>query len=411
MSTRASRALCLACTALLSACATAPSTRPKTTYAAPIPLPTLQLPSTPPLITSEPATVPVPADVWDTLRSSFAMDDCDADPVIMTWARRYTRNPSQFESRLREVMPRLAYVQQVAERYAIPGEFVLLPWVESQFSPVPGRRNRPAGMWQIMPVTAGSMGLRVDASYDARLDVPASATAVMKLLKQYHQQYPDWRVVDYAYNAGEFTVKKLVRQNGMPPAQPAVPQWRVHRVTREHLAKLLAMACVVREPARFHVTLPAMAAEFHLVQVDIPRSMKFGKAADHAGMSIDALKDLNGAFRHDLIDTDASSYLLLPMGHVKQFRDALIENASSLADTVDATDVQPASTGSDDSKKTRTAATEQGVTRISHRVKKGESLWQIAHHYAVKIDQLQKWNHLQGHAIKPGQILRINGRQ
>ncbi|MEO7050161.1 MAG: transglycosylase SLT domain-containing protein [Rhodanobacter sp.] len=337
------------------------------------------------------------------------MDDCDADPAIMSWAHRYTRNPAQFEDRLHEVLPRLAYVQQIAERYAVPGEFVLLPWVESQFSPVRGRRNRPAGMWQIMPITAGSMGLRVDASYDARLDVPASATAVMKLLNRYHEQYQDWRVVDYAYNAGEFSIKKLVQQKGMPPAHPVIPQWHVRRVTREHLAKLLGMACVVREPARFHVTLPTMAAGLHLVQVDMPHSMNFGKAADHAGMSVDALKALNGAFSRDLIDTDASSYLLLPVGHVQQFLDATIENAPSDAASNASLVSRSRPSGSDVPPNADKTDAKRGTEEnVRHRVKKGESLWQIAHHYSVTIEQLRRWNHLQGHALKPGQILRVN---
>jgi membrane-bound lytic murein transglycosylase D len=406
MSTRSARALWLACSILLTACVSTPGTRPLAPMVEPS-APRVSLPPATSPVAGEPAALPASATTWIALRNSFAMDDCDADPAIMSWARRYTRNPSQFESRLRDALPRLAYVQQVAEHYAVPGEFVLLPWVESQFSPVPGRRNRPAGMWQIMPLTAGSMGLRVDASYDARLDVPASATAVMKLLKQYHDQFNDWRVVDYAYNAGEFTIRKLVRQKGMPPAHPVIPQWRVHRVTREHLAKLLGMACVVREPGRFHVTLPVMPDQLRLVPVSLPRSMKFGQAADHAGMSVDALKDLNGAFRHDLIDTDASSYLLLPVGHAQQFRDALMNSASVDTGAAAAAAVPSASSRAGILNDADKPATSHAMGSINHRVKKGESLWQIAHHYSVTVDQLQHWNHLRGQAIKPGQILHI----
>lgn len=408
MSTRSTRALLLTCTALLSACAVAPTTRPPAPAIAPAARPATPLPAKTP-VSREPVTTPESDQVWTALRSSFAMDDCDADPAIMSWARHYTRNPSQFENRLREALPRLAYVQQVAEHYSVPGEFVLLPWVESGFNPVPGRKKRPAGIWQIVPITAGSMGLRVDGKYDARLDVPAAAAAVMKLLKQYHEQFHDWRVVDYAYNAGEFSARRLVRQNGLPPARPVIPQWHVHRVTREHLARLLGMACVVREPGRFHVTLPVMPDELHLVRVDIPHSMKFGQAADHAGMSVDALKDLNGAFRHDMIDTDASTYLVLPAGHVSQFRSALMNSAASTVTTSDANNPSVAASGSGTLRGSRKTATPRDATAgdIDHSVKKGESLWQIAHRYAVTIGQLQRWNHLQGHAIKPGQILHI----
>ncbi|MFC5435224.1 transglycosylase SLT domain-containing protein [Rhodanobacter umsongensis] len=329
------------------------------------------------------------------------MADCDADPSVMAWAARYTRNPRQFENQLRQVLPRLAYVQQVASQYDVAGEFVLLPWVESHFRPVAARRQRPAGMWQIMPATAGTMGLRVDGRYDGRLDVPAAAHAVMKLLKQYHDQFHDWRVADYAYNAGEFSVRKLVQQHGAPGSEPVIPELPVRKGTRAHLTKLLAIACVVREPGRFKVKLPTLPDEQQLVQVKIPHSMPISRAADHAGMSVDTLKDLNAAFRSDLVDASAASYLLLPASHARHFQDALL--AQPATDTPDGLAYDVAA-------KAVTAATANSTTpRRTHTVRRGDSLWQIARSYSVDIRQLQRWNHLDGRALKPGQVLQVSG--
>ena len=90
----------------------------------------------------------------------------------------------------------------------------------------------------------------------------------------------DWRVVDYAYNTGEFNIEKLVGKYGTPPAQPVIPRLPVKSGTKEHLTRLLAMACVVREPERFGVSLPTISDEQHLVQVSISQSMPMAKAAD-----------------------------------------------------------------------------------------------------------------------------------
>ncbi|OOG56868.1 lytic transglycosylase [Rhodanobacter sp. C03] len=335
------------------------------------------------------------------------MADCDADPGILTWARRYTHNPQQFENQLHEVLPQLAYVQQVAARYDVAGEFVLLPWVESHFRPVPGRRSLPAGMWQIMPVTAGSMGLRVDGHYDGRLDVPAAANAVMKLLEQYHNQFHDWRVADYAYNAGESAVRKLIQQHGMPANKPVIPSWPVRKVTREHLTKLLAIACVVREPERFNVSLPTLLSEQRLVQVALPRSMPIAQAADHAGMSVDALKDLNAAFRSNTVDTAAASYLLLPVSHAQQFRDALPDQTSGTTAKVAPPFVDGSASDPVASSTTASSPAVASTRRKTHTVQDGESLWQIARRYAVSTAELQRWNHLHGNVLKPGQLLQV----
>ncbi|MEO7072889.1 MAG: LysM peptidoglycan-binding domain-containing protein [Rhodanobacter sp.] len=328
------------------------------------------------------------------------MADCDADPAVERWARRFTRNPDQFESKLRAVLPRLEYVQRIAAEYDVPGEFALLPWVESHFQPVAGRRGRPAGMWQIMPRTAGAMGLRVDGHYDGRLDVPAAAHAVMKLLSDYHEQFNDWRVADYAYNSGAFATARLLDKHGAPPALPAIPTLPVRDVTRQHLTKLLAIACVVREPDRFGVALPKLPREQHLVQVPISRSMPVALAADHAGMSVDALKNLNTGFRGAIIDADAAPYLLLPVTHARQFNAA----ASS-------TDEKPTRRMANAEPTAATTVmsrnrTQPRAVRI-HTVRSGDNLWQIARRYSVDVGALRRWNNLQQQALQPGQVLTV----
>lgn len=384
----------LALMLVLTACSTVPSQHAHQPPPAKTPT---ESPLTPPP-TEHPANsanVPVrQKSPWDQLRSSFAMTDCDADPAIMKWARQFTRNPQLFQDTLRQALPRLVYVQGVAAQYDVAGEFVLLPWVESRFQPVAASRwRRSAGMWQIMPATARSIGLHVGKRYDGRLDVPAATHAVMKMLKRYHDEFHDWRLVDYAYNAGEFSVRKLLRKHGAPAQQPVIPDWPVPRVTREHLTKLLAMACVIREPERFHVSLPDLNKDRDLVKVDLPHSMSLTRAADNAGMSVKKLKHLNAAYRGNQADASASAYLVLPAGHAKQFRDALSQQAPT-----------PGESG----REVRAAATAtRPHTPRTHVVRRGESLWQIAHRYSMKVSQLRKLNHLHGHILKPGQVLRL----
>ncbi|WP_307837958.1 LysM peptidoglycan-binding domain-containing protein [Dyella sp. EPa41] len=408
MSIRRLRPLPLALSVLLAACATVPTPKaPGPTVQAPKPQPVRDIthPVVSPAKPSEGS-----AGVWDQLRGSFQMADCDADPGIATWARRYTQNPDRFESQLAAAAPRLAYVQQIAARHHVAGEFALLPWVESQYRPVLGGKNAPAGMWQIMPATASALGIRVDRNFDGRLDVPAATDAIMALLSRYHDDLGDWRLVDYAFNAGEFGVKRMVGQHGTPPDEPVIPKMPVKAVTREHLVKLLAIACVIREPNRFNVSLPTLPSEQRLVAVSIDSSMPIAHAADHAGMSSDELKDLNAAFRNGMVDSHASPYLLLPSGHAQQFRNSLLAaNDDGNANVPGTTVIPPlgatlagATDADTPSSKQRTGG---GQT---HTVKSGESLWSIARRYSVDIKQLQQWNHLQNAGVKPGQVLKIS---
>ena len=407
------RLLPLTLSALLAACATVPTPAPAPALvAAPI---ATSPPVAPPTVanTATPNAEPDTSDVWDRLRSSFAMSDCTSDPGVLRWARRYTRNPHQFENEVRAALPKLVYVQKVAADHNVAGEFVLLPWIESGFRPIPGRHGRPAGMWQIMPVTASAMGLRVNRTYDARLNVKASADAVMKLLSRYHDEFHDWRIAAYAYNAGEYNARLLMERHGPPPASPTIPRWPVREVTRQHLTRLLAMACVIREPARFNVSLPELSPSQHLVSVPLPKSMPLSRAANNAGMSLDHMKDLNAGFRNDIADASVASYLMMPVGHARQFRDALLNQIVDASADRQNDDSFPGS-GLDGNIAAPSADTDAAPSRVrrerrerTHRVKFGDTLWQLARHYDVSVRDLERWNHLKHGEIKPGQTLRV----
>ncbi len=295
---------------LLAACAT---TRPPRQAPPPVTTPAAPATTPPPLPAPLPPAEAQPPDLWQQLRDSFAMDDCDSDPQIDLWARRFTHSPRRFEAKLADVLPRLVYVQQAARQHEVAGEFALLPWVESRFAAVPARGKGPAGMWQIMPITARTLDLKISGGYDGRLDVPVATEAVMVLLQRYHKRFDDWRLVDYAYNRGQYRVRRLIREHGTPPATPTIPDLPVRRITREHLIKLLAIACVIRQPDRFQVHLPTLPAARQLVTVRVAHSMTLAAAAAAAGMPLAELKRFNRAA--DKLAQMPSPHLLLPREH------------------------------------------------------------------------------------------------
>ena len=330
----------------------------------------------------------IKSSVWDRLRQTFAIDDCRSDPGVLAWAHRYTVNPRRFESLIRQALPRLVYVQSVAARHDVAGEFVLLPWVESHYQPVKPHRRRPAGMWQIMPITAGSLGLPMNNEYDGRLNVAATTDAVMVLLRRYHDELGDWRLADYAFNAGEFAVRKLIAKHGAPAPEPVIPKLPVSRVTREHLTKLLGIACVIREPARFKVNLPTLPADQHLVVVPITHSMPIDRAAKLAGVSTDTLRQINTTATNGKLDSRYTQQLLLPHANARRFQQQSQKVANG-----GGTSPSPAA-------RARRAST--------HKVRQGETLWQIAQRYSLNLKQLLRWNHLKGESLQIGQILLLS---
>jgi membrane-bound lytic murein transglycosylase D len=364
-----------------------------------------------------------PADFWSDMRDSFAMPGCEADPQVMAWARTYTKQPNRFEQQVNEVLPLIVYAHKSAMKHSVAGEFALLPWVESQYRHVPGQKNRPAGMWQIMPQTARTLGLRVEKNYDERLDITKSTESVMNMMRRYYDDLGDWRLVDVAYNAGEFGLKKTLDKHGGPSDDEGLPDVPMKAGTREHLVKLMAIACIVRDPERFNVSLPRQDRQdaLQVVQVSSPQSL--AQAAKQSGLSMNDLRDFNPAYRTS--KGTISSSLLLPKSAADQYKlgpvDPVADVADSVADDADAgAPVKSAKQGKT-TKAAKAAKNSRAVAKtgksktanadepqvVIHKVNNGESLWTIARRHQVSVEQLMKWNDLQTQAVKPGQVLKL----
>ncbi|MDN5923746.1 MAG: lytic transglycosylase domain-containing protein, partial [Xanthomonadales bacterium] len=220
---------------LLSACATAPQQSPAAAATAVVaPVAEASVASLP--IVAIPTQAP---GFWDQLRASFVLTGCEDNAVVAHWAARYTAHPQRFDARLKNVLPELRYIADAVHSQNIPGEFVFLPWVESSYRPLPARGNGAGGMWQIMPRTARSLGLRIDQRYDARLDLHLATHAALRLLQRYDDKFHDWRLADMAYNAGMYGILKLLNARSTPLDDRAIPALPVKPVTRNHLAKLI----------------------------------------------------------------------------------------------------------------------------------------------------------------------------
>ena len=64
----------------------------------------------------------------------------------------------------------------------LPADIEYLPFVESAYNPHAYSRVGAAGMWQIMPRTGRTLGLRISAELDERLDPHASTDAAVRYL-------------------------------------------------------------------------------------------------------------------------------------------------------------------------------------------------------------------------------------
>lgn len=410
----------------------------------------IDVPLAPPPESNTPPGDGAATSVWDRLRTRFAMPGCEYSPAVQRWARTYTQGPDRFAASLKRALPFLLLVLDELEQQDLPGEFALLPYLESHYEPVVGRNGMPAGMWQFMPGTARAVGLQVSAHYDGRLDAWASSNAAVSMLKRYQNEFGDWRLVDMAFNAGEYRVKKLLQENRSVLSREDIANLKLSPITHEHLAKLLALGCVINDPARFGVTLPEPAPDDHLVRVTLTAPIDMRVAARLADVPEETLRRYNAGHRQSRISASSPMHLLLPKPALSRFQQRYAQLAPSAWSTWDAVklrerrgveelagaaavpiDLVGAANGVDPAREFaagttvflpsalgRSVGTAPPVPPVplspealqrnaaTVTVKSGDNLWTIAKTHRVTVADLRRWNKLSEKSqLRPGQKL------
>jgi membrane-bound lytic murein transglycosylase D len=399
-------------------------------------------PAPPALPVAQPTVASVGESVWDRLRDEFLLPGCDYAPETERWARRYAASPERFAATLKRMLPAIDYTQRRMEAAQLPGEFALLPIVESHFEPHPGKSGQPAGIWQMIAPTARSAGTRMDPWFDGRLNLIESTDAAVTLLDRYAEYFgEDWRLVAFAYNSGEFRVRKALDSHQPGEDFASLRGLGIASSTYEYLTKLLALSCLIRDPDRFDLTLPELDDDRELEEIELDGVMSVSLARALSGLSDDDFARVNGGMLKgrtppggqyrllvaaDTADRSSEVMAAIPaslrmdwqqrrllgtesLDEIAQRNGMLLETLLALNDRTSPADV---SSGTmlwlPGKSQTGRAQQETGASDdVFHVVRRGESLWSIARRHGVTVADLLRMNPRQSDRLVPGQRLRL----
>jgi membrane-bound lytic murein transglycosylase D len=317
-------------------------------------------------------------NLWTRLRSGFALPAGRLGPV-QAQLDRFARNPGNVERIMQRGTPYLYHILSEISRRGLPAELALLPAVESAFDPFARSPQGAAGLWQFMPRTAGSLGLKRNAWYDGRRDVIAATDAALDYLTQLQQRFDgDWMLALAAYNAGPTRVQRAIRHNrnnGKP-----VDFWHLQlpKETRDYVPKLLALRTLIATPDSYGLTLPAVPDNPYFSVVDSGGQLDLGVAARLAGISLAEIRRLNPAFSRQTVRRGGSHRLLIPTARAASFRTQL----AGLAE-------------------------QQRVQWVRHAIRAGDTLFAIAQRYRIKVARLREFNQLPDSNIRAGDLLIV----
>jgi membrane-bound lytic murein transglycosylase D len=196
-------------------------------------------------------------------------------------------------------------MRTVFREHGLPEELVNLAFVESDVNPRATSPAMAAGIWQFVPSTARSYGMRTTAAVDERRDPEKSTRAAAEHLKSLYVRFRSWPLALAAYNAGSTTVQRSMDR------QQTRDFWklRLPNETKRFVPKFMAMTIIARDPTRYGFSPPREDPhDTEILHVHQPTQIR--DIAEAAGTTVKHLRELNPELLGSATPTDRPGYAL-----------------------------------------------------------------------------------------------------
>jgi membrane-bound lytic murein transglycosylase D len=279
------------------------------------------------------------------------------------------------------------------------------------------------------------------------MDPESSTEGAIDYLTELHGMFGDWMLALAGYNCGENRVMSVIRRQQDDYLDHF---WDVFeqlpRETARYVPRFLATLLIVRDPARYGFDLPEPLPPIGFDTVTVARHVQLTDLERVLGLERSTLSRLNPELRRG-VTPDGSYGLKVPAATAPTFNAKLAElpayvppkdayvthrvrrgetlstiarrHGSSVNAIMQANNLRSRnriragqrlkipSRGAKVSTPVRTRTSGEAVS-LTHRVRRGESLWKLASRYGTTVDRIKRDNALRSDRLYVGQSLRIN---
>ena len=334
----------------------------------------------------------------------------------------------------------------ILKKHEMPEELMVLAMIESGLNPKAYSRANASGMWQFIYSTGKNYGLKRDWYIDERRDPIKATGAACEYLKDLNEQFDNWYLALAAYNCGSGRISRASKLH------QTYDFWQMHSLPREsrnYIPYYLAAAIITKDPEKYGFTIPKVKP-FSYEEVVLEHSADLAVLSRVAGIKVKTLRKYNPELRQSATPADNPYLLKLPKGKKEQFLarwNSIPESerfapqfivhrvrygeslwtiskkyGASIHDIAAVNKIRnrhkikvgnklkvPLKGGVLRTWGTKDNGGPAGHYKVTYKVKRGDTLGQIAEDYKSKASKIRRWNGLKygSSLIYPGQKLKI----
>ncbi len=274
-------------------------------------------------------------------------------------------------------------MKRILKEEGMPEDLVYIALIESGFSPRAYSRASAVGYWQFVRDTGRRYGLKINAYVDERRDFIAATRAAANYFKSLYNLFGNWYLAMASYNAGENRIKNIVMKYQTRDFWYLARNKKLPKETMNYIPKFLAATLIAKHPKKYGFNNLNYQPPISFDMVPLTHSTDLQKLAIHMNISYETLRRLNPAFlsRYAPAYRTGGTILKVPKNRKLMATVALQKARVKFRYTKD---------------------------YAYYRVKRGDTLSEIARNYRASIRQLQRINGLSSRSfIRVGQRLKV----
>ena len=306
----------------------------------------------------------------DDIKSSsliYGISDSDLTSAKRLARQHFSRRWELVSERSRFVRYRLV---ESLKALNAPLALQVIPVVESTYSPYALSHAGAVGLWQLMPGTAKSLGVKSGKLLDGSRHIDSSTRAAAQYLSRLHDRFDNWPLAIAAYNLGPNGVSRRLKKQPWEISD-GLDKLPIPTATRVYVKHIIGLAGLLHEGS-----------------LTFPEAIKTEAVELHPPVDIHLLANLSGIDKDDIFRFNPSlnqaQYLTESVTiHVPEAKHAEVkENIAK-----------------------------SGPKFVYTTVKKGNSMWSIARAHGTDVKTLKQLNRGVSNILRVGQKLKVPANQ